>query len=43
LVVNVARTLGGGVMARNREEGGAAVTLSIPLASIALQGEGEHV
>jgi two-component system sensor histidine kinase RegB len=43
LVVNVARTLGGGVNARNREEGGAEVTLTIPLASIALSGEGEHV
>jgi two-component system sensor histidine kinase RegB len=43
LVVNVARTLGGGVAARNREEGGAEVTLTIPLASIALSGEGEHV
>ena len=47
LVVNVARTLGGGVAARNRnqpgEEGGAEVTLTIPLAAIVLSGEGEHV
>ncbi|QNB00011.1 ATP-binding protein [Massilia sp. Se16.2.3] len=43
LVVNVARTLGGGVTARNRDEGGAQLVLSIPLAAIALQGEGEHV
>jgi two-component system sensor histidine kinase RegB len=47
LVVNVARTLGGAVVARNRnqagEEGGAEVTLTIPLAAIALSGEGEHV
>ncbi|WP_313705611.1 ATP-binding protein [Massilia sp.] len=43
LVVNVARTLGGAVVARNREEGGAQVTLTIPLAAISLGGEGEHV
>jgi two-component system sensor histidine kinase RegB len=43
LVVNVARTLGGGVTARNREGGGAEVTLTIPLAAIVLSGEGEHV
>ena len=43
LVVNVARTLGGAVVARNREEGGAEVTLTIPLAAIALGQEGEHV
>ena len=46
LVVNVARTLGGAVSARNRaeagEEGGAEVVLTIPLASIALPVEGEH-
>lgn len=34
LVVNVARTLGGSVVARNREEGGAVVELTLPLASI---------
>ncbi len=43
LVVNVARTLGGAVVARNREEGGAEVTLTIPLAAISLGGEGDHV
>ena len=43
LVVNVARTLGGAVVARNREEGGAEVKLTIPLAAISLSGEGEHV
>ena len=32
LVANVARTLGGSVAARNREEGGAMVTLTLPLA-----------
>lgn len=42
LVVNVARTLGGSVVARNREEGGAEVKLTIPLAAIRLAGEGEH-
>ena len=31
------------VVARNREEGGAEVTLTIPLAAISLGGEGEHV
>jgi len=36
LVVNVARTLGGTVQARNRPEGGAEVTLRLPLESIAL-------
>ena len=34
LVVNVARTLGGSVAARNRPEGGACVTLRLPLAAI---------
>jgi two-component system, sensor histidine kinase RegB len=34
LSVNVARTLGGKLEARNREEGGAAVTLTLPLASL---------
>ncbi|WP_313174425.1 ATP-binding protein [Massilia sp.] len=42
LVVNVARTLGGAVVARNRDEGGAEVKLTIPLAAIRLAGEGEH-
>ena len=39
LVVNVARTLGGSVTARNLDEGGASVRLDLPLASIALQAE----
>ncbi|MDN8612706.1 ATP-binding protein [Variovorax ginsengisoli] len=39
LVVNVARTLGGKVSARNRPEGGAEVTLTLPLASIILEEE----
>ncbi len=36
LVVNVARTLGGSVLAENRPGGGAQVTITLPLASIAL-------
>jgi two-component system sensor histidine kinase RegB len=42
LAVNVARTLGGSVSASNRAEGGAEVTLSLPLASIALEQEPVH-
>jgi len=42
LVVNVARTLGGDVAARNRPEGGAEVTLTIPLAAIALDENPAH-
>ncbi|MBW8847908.1 MAG: HAMP domain-containing histidine kinase [Burkholderiales bacterium] len=34
LSVNVARTLGGRLEARNRDEGGAAVTLTLPLAAL---------
>ena len=37
LVANVARTLGGSVVARNRPQGGAMVTLSLPLAALALE------
>ena len=40
LVVNVARTLGGRVTARNRVGGGAVVTLTLPLSAITLE-EGE--
>ena len=36
LVLNVARTLGGSVAAHNRPEGGAQVTIELPLAAIAL-------
>ncbi len=39
LVVNVARKLGGTVNARNREEGGALVELTLPLAAISLDEE----
>jgi two-component system sensor histidine kinase RegB len=42
LVVNVARTLGGSVSARNREQGGAAVTLTLPLATLALEPDEDH-
>ncbi len=42
LVVNVARTLGGSVAARNRPEGGASVTVTLPLASITLAGQTPH-
>jgi two-component system sensor histidine kinase RegB len=37
LVSNVARTLGGSVSAHNRPEGGASVTLTLPLESITLE------
>ena len=37
LVVNVARTLGGRVEARNKTEGGAIVTITLPLASVVLE------
>jgi two-component system sensor histidine kinase RegB len=37
LAVNVTRTLGGTVTARNREEGGAVVELTLPLAGITLE------
>ena len=45
LVMNVARSLGGHVEARNREPhlgGGAAVRISLPLAAIALEDEQHH-
>ena len=43
LSVNVARTLGGSIAARNRPEGGAVVILRLPLAPITLaQQEGPH-
>jgi len=41
LVANVARTLGGAVYARNRSDGGAMVTLSLPLAALTLEEEEE--
>ncbi len=37
LVANVARTLGGGVVAQNRPEGGAMVTLTLPLSALTLE------
>jgi two-component system sensor histidine kinase RegB len=41
LVVNVARTLGGAVAAANLLEGGACVTIRLPLAAMALNGATE--
>lgn len=40
LVVNVARTLGGRVAASNRPEGGASVTIALPLAAMTLGDTG---
>lgn len=42
LVVNVARTLGGTVAARNRKEGGAIVELTLPLTAIAFEEDKGH-
>ncbi|WP_216839235.1 ATP-binding protein [Caulobacter sp. S45] len=42
LVFNVLRKLGGGVAARNRAGGGAAVTLTLPLAALALDRGSPH-
>ena len=42
LVVNVARTLGGSVAARNRPEGGAVVTITLPLTAITLGKDAAH-
>lgn len=41
LVVNVARTVGGTVSAHNNAEGGATVTITLPLAAITLEEEEE--
>ena len=41
LVVNVARTLGGSVAARNRAEGGAVVTITLPMAAITLDEDAQ--
>ncbi|UJB64564.1 HAMP domain-containing histidine kinase [Acidovorax sp. YS12] len=40
LAMNVARTLGGSVQARNHPEGGAQVTITLPLAAVALADTG---
>ena len=37
LSVNVARTLGGRLQAENRPQGGAVVTVTLPLAAIAIE------
>jgi two-component system sensor histidine kinase RegB len=42
LVMNVARTLGGSVTAANRAEGGAIVTLALPLATLMRTGQEEE-
>jgi two-component system sensor histidine kinase RegB len=42
LVVNVVRKLGGTVTARNRPDGGATVTLKLPLASLTIERGGLH-
>lgn len=42
LAVNVARTLGGSITARNRPKGGAQVTITLPLAAIALTRPAHH-
>lgn len=42
LVVNVLRTLGGTVAARNRAEGGAVVTLSLPLSAIQMNEDSDR-
>ncbi|HWU96915.1 MAG TPA: ATP-binding protein [Oxalicibacterium sp.] len=42
LSLNVARTLGGTVTATNREEGGALVKITLPLATIAIEEDDEH-
>jgi two-component system sensor histidine kinase RegB len=39
LVANVARTLGGSVVAQNRPEGGAMVTLTLPLSALTLEDD----
>lgn len=43
LVVNVVRKLGGRVIARNRQTGGAAVTLELPLSALSIETRGPHV
>lgn len=42
LAVNVARTLGGSLTARNRAGGGAVVTLSLPLSAITFEEDQAH-
>ncbi|WP_342316812.1 ATP-binding protein [Lysobacter sp. FW306-1B-D06B] len=39
LSLNVARTLGGSLTAKNRPQGGAVVTMTLPIASIAIEDE----
>ena len=42
LVVNVVRKLGGGFSARNRQDGGAVVTVSLPLSALAIEEGPPH-
>jgi two-component system sensor histidine kinase RegB len=42
LAVNVARTLGGSVQARNRPQGGAEVTITLPLTAVAIAQHTTH-
>lgn len=42
LSLNVARALGGNIAARNRDEGGAEVTMTLPLAALLLDDGHEH-
>lgn len=42
LSVNVARTLGGSLTAKNRPQGGAVVTLALPLAAIAIEDDDDE-
>jgi two-component system sensor histidine kinase RegB len=42
LAVNVARTLGGTIDARNQPAGGAAVTITLPLAALSLDDEDDE-
>ncbi|BDU16462.1 ATP-binding protein [Lysobacter auxotrophicus] len=43
LSMNVARTLGGSLRARNRPQGGAVVTMTLPLSAIAIEEEHDDV
>jgi two-component system sensor histidine kinase RegB len=40
--MNVVRTLGGAVAARNHPDGGAVVDITLPLAAIALEEKQDH-
>lgn len=42
LAVNVARTLGGTIRARNEDDGGATVTITLPLPALSLEHDDDH-